>query len=75
MSLKMTWPLRRAERRRKSGELHEAESDADTSITQFVPQKPKTTRDCDQDQYKFLFGTEAPSQPVQQTMIMERLLH
>ena len=43
----MTWPLRGAERRRKSGELHEAESDADTSITQNFPEEPKTTQNDD----------------------------
>ena len=53
-SLKITWPLRRAERPRKNGDLHEAESDADTSITQFFPDEPKTNRDYDQDQYMFL---------------------
>ena len=74
-SLKITWPLRKAERRRKIGEFHEAESDDDTSTTQFFPEEPKTTRDCDQDQYMFWFTTQAPSEPVQQTMIMERLLH
>ena len=67
--------MRGAQRQRKIGELHEAEIDADTSTTQFFPEEPKTTRDCDQDQYMFWFSTEAPSQPVQQTMIMERLLH
>ena len=43
----MAWPLRGAERRRMIGELHEAESDADTSITQNFPEEPKTTQDDD----------------------------
>ena len=49
--------MNRAERRRKSGELHKAEGVADTSITPFFPEEPKTTGDYDQDPKMFGFST------------------